>query len=699
MIENFPIPVVDSTLDILDFCRFAGEYSRILQQKIPTAAEVVIYTDVQKLHEHLPDDNARNTAAKMFSQPEEAKKVVKITRDGLLFPFVTAGGHVVVAHVPSLDPLVVKRAARDWLADVQQASLRDFLAVKQNRTDAETGLCNLVHLVSLLDASSALDVPVQLVLVDLPPRNRSPRDAFHHARRAACALQSFVERGLVHHLGQCVFAIFQKDSPEEKPAECFGSMLVGLLKREGFYRVHIGSSRESAGTGAETTGRTERGHLLAEAWAALRKAEQRGPFTFCDYSILARPEKHPLHPVEDAILRKIRKMYQRSDAFCLVELKRDGCSGGELVELAGKYTDTAPLLAANESVLLFLDGYNVGRAQTLTADLLRSMNRGVDPALHVSAGIGHYPYADFQKAEIPANSRKALLHAGFFGAGAVVAFDAVSLNISGDIHYGDGDLPKALKEYRRGLVCEAANVNLLNSLGVTYAMLDRHSLARESFKKVLAVEPNNFMALYNLGLGEVRRGDYPASLKCFEQALAAYREEDGAEVGRDLQLQLAKLYCRLTMFDKAHALLTEWFDACAGTQQSGAALRYLGEACHGLGRRAEAKVWLQKALRFNELDPEAMSLLGLVYMEDGEGAEIALALCEKGVELNMASTAARLRLAKVQLQCDLLVEARQNLTKCLGDRRLEGEVRACMGEVWHKLGRKKQAERWLAKVA
>jgi Tfp pilus assembly protein PilF len=94
-----------------------------------------------------------------------------------------------------------------------------------------------------------------------------------------------------------------------------------------------------------------------------------------------------------------------------------------------------------------------------------------------------------------------------------------------------------------------------------------------------------------------------------------------------------------------------------------------------------------------------MSLLGLVYLEDGEGAEIALALCEKGVELNMASTAARLRLAKVQLQCDLLVEARKNLTKCLGDRRLEGDVRACMAEVWQKLGRKKQAERWLAKVA
>ena len=697
--ERFPVPLIDSTLDVHDFSRFAGEYSRILQQRIPTATEVVLYTDLQLLQEHLPDDNARSTAAEIFSRPQEAGKVVKISRDSLLFPFVTVDGHIVVARVPSLDPLVVKRAARDWLADVQQASFRDFLAVKQARTDMETGLCNISHLYALLNASATLEGSVQLVLVDLPPRNRSPRDAFHHARKAACALHSFVERGLVHHLGQCVFAIFLQESPDDKPTECFGSKLVGLLKREGFYRVHIGSSRAPAGAGAEAAGTSGRERLLAEAWAALRKAEQRGPFAFCDYSILARPEKHPLHPVDDVVLRKIRKKYQHSDAFCLVEIKRDGCHGGELAELAGRHIDAAQLLAASESVLLFLDGYGVGQAKALTTDLLRSMNRGVEPGLHVSAGIGHYPYADFQKAEIPANSRKALLHAGFFGPGAVVAFDAVSLNISGDIHYGDGDLPKALKEYRRGLVCEADNVNLLNSLGVTYAMLDRHSAARESFKKVLAVEPNNFMALYNLGLGEVRRGDYPASLNCFEQALAAYREEDGAEVRRDLQLQLAKLYCRLSMFGKAHELLSEWYEACAGTQQSGAALRYLGEACHGLGRRAEAKIWLQQALRFNELDPEAMSLLGLVYMEDGEGAEIALTLCEKGVELNTASTAARLRLAKVQLQCDLLVEARRNLTKCLGDKRIEGEVRACMGEVWKKLGRKKQADRWLAKVA
>jgi len=698
MTVSFPVPVLQPTVDAIDFRRFQGEYSRILGEKIPTASTVIFFADMQKLLEHLPDDHARKAATPLFLEPTLARQAVKVSRDALLFPFITTEGQTVAGFVPFLDPLVVKRAARDWLVEVQQASFREFLATKHARTDAETGLCNLVHLYSLLNTRQEPEGSVRLVLVELPPRNRSPRDAFHHARKAAYALQRLVEKGLLHHLGQCVFAVFLRNISEDLSAERFGSRLVNALKREGFQRVHVGSSSTSSESEGNELGGGE-SHLLSEAWAALQMAEKRGPFTFCDYSILSRPEKHPLCPASDSVLRKIRKRCRHSEIFCLVEFRGENCSGEELAGRLGKFIDPVLLDPAGESALLFLDGSYTEPALNLTKNLLESINRDVDPVHHVSAGIGHYPYVDFHKSEIPANSRKALLHAGFFDPGTAVVFDAVSLNISGDIYFGEGDLHKALKEYRRGLVCEASNVNLLNSLGVTYAMLDRHSLAREMFREVLAVEPSNFMALYNLGLGEVRRGDSAAGLTCFEQALAAYREDDGAEARRDLQLQLAKLYCRLAMFVKAHALLIEWYEDCAGSQQAGAALRYLGEACHGLGRRSEAKVWLQKALRFNELDPEAMSLLGLVYLEDGEGPEIALALCGKGVELNEANPALRFRLAKVQMHCNLLTEARQNLSKCLGDKRIETEVRACLAELWQRLGKKKQAERWLAKIS
>lgn len=57
---------------------------------------------------------------------------------------------------------------------------------------------------------------------------------------------------------------------------------------------------------------------------------------------------------------------------------------------------------------------------------------------HISVGVGYYPCSDFSKAETLLNCRKALLHASFFGAASAVAFDAVSLNISGDIFSAKG---------------------------------------------------------------------------------------------------------------------------------------------------------------------------------------------------------------------------------------------------------------------
>ncbi|MBB5349387.1 tetratricopeptide repeat protein [Desulfoprunum benzoelyticum] len=695
--ERFPIPAIDWTVENQDFIRFSQEYSRILRERIPTAAAVAFYAELKVLETVLPEE-VRAMAADLFDPGVADHETVIFAPDGLLLPFVTGRRQVVVARLSGLDPLVVDRMAKDWLAEVQAAAFRDFLAVKRTRIEAVSGLCNITHLYALLETPPETG-PFHLVLIELPPRTRSSRDAFQNARRAAFALQACVgDSGIVHHLGQCVFAIFLRDMQDEDFSERYGSKLVALLKRDGFYRVHVGSSSRMGESLPKAAIEEERDRLLSEAWAALQTAERRGPFTFCDYRVLAHPERHPLFPPSEGLICKVRRKYSRSKQFCLVELAKEGWAGDRLANLVGRHLAPGLCFADAASVILFLEGVTGREAHQQVVELLRTLDRETGADLQVSAGIGAYPFADFHKGEIPANCRKALLHGAFFGPGAVVEFDAVSLNISGDIYYGDGDLSKAMAEYRRGLVCDPDNVNLLNSLGVTYAMLDRHSVARESFRKALAIEPDNFMALYNLGLGEVRRGELHGSLKYFERALEVYCEDDGLEIRKDLQLQLAKLYCHLGLFDRAYPLLMEWHDAATGGQQSGPALRYLGETCYGLGRKEEAKIWLQKALRFNELDPEALSLLGLVYMEEGEGHQIALALCDKGVELNPDNAASRLRLAKVQIACDMLAEARQNLMKCRGDKRILPEIQVCLGQLWLKLGRKRQADRWFAKV-
>ena len=124
------------------------------------------------------------------------------------------------------------------------------------------------------------------------------------------------------------------------------------------------------------------------------------------------------------------------------------------------------------------------------------------------------------------NARKALLHAEFYGPGHAVQFDAVSLNVSGDIHFSDGDLAGALREYRRGLECAPQDVNLLNSLGVTYALLNKNNLARSAFERVIHADPNNYMALYNLGLGAKVQGDIQGAVQLFERAYRGCSVED-----------------------------------------------------------------------------------------------------------------------------------------------------------------------------
>ncbi|MFC1828287.1 hypothetical protein ACFL0O_01585 [Thermodesulfobacteriota bacterium] len=79
----------------------------------------------------------------------------------------------------------------------------------------------------------------------------------------------------------------------------------------------------------------------------------------------------------------------------------------------------------------------------------------------VTIGIAEYPTINFNKIQIRDNALKALEHAGFFGPGSTVSFDAVSLNISGDKLYQNGDIDGAVREFTTALLLDPSNINLL----------------------------------------------------------------------------------------------------------------------------------------------------------------------------------------------------------------------------------------------
>jgi tetratricopeptide (TPR) repeat protein len=321
----------------------------------------------------------------------------------------------------------------------------------------------------------------------------------------------------------------------------------------------------------------------------------------------------------------------------------------------------------------------------------------------VAAGIAIFPFSDFKKTELIPNCQKALLHGALEDEGIITVFNALSLNVSGDIYYGEGDIPRAIKEYRRGLAITPNDVNLLNSLGVSYAMMNRHTLANDCFLQALSIHDHNFMAWYNLGLGRELQNDLTGAVVAFERAYSCPLEgdKDTANVRHELPLQLAKLYCQIGQYQKCLDILLPWHNAKQEKSDAGPAsraLRFLGESFHGLGRTQEAIIALQRAIHFDECDADALSLLGEIYLDTNAGNQIALKLCGKSIELNPVPILFHLRLAKAMISCGYLETALVTLRPCLRDQKTKGAARVQMGLLYKKWGKNTTAIRWLNKA-
>jgi tetratricopeptide (TPR) repeat protein len=317
----------------------------------------------------------------------------------------------------------------------------------------------------------------------------------------------------------------------------------------------------------------------------------------------------------------------------------------------------------------------------------------------LQAGICAYPCGDFSKAEVLFNCRKALYHATFLDEVKAVVFDSISLNLSGDVYYGDGDLARAVSEYRRGLLLDDTNINLHNSLGVTLATMNKFVQASACFEKALQIDGGNFMALYNLGLAEQARGRLEPACAYLEEALRHLM------VKKPVPRFSRNFACRWACLPGNSAIINELSNTFSPGERcmvrelrGGKACYYLGRAYAETGNFRLAMEELQRALQFNEFDDRAMSLLGFVYLRAGEGDEIALTLCRKSVELEPGNRAYRLRLAEALIQCGLHGEARDYLRRLLANKQWRGTAQALLGRSSLRLGELKQAKSWLSKA-
>lgn len=274
----------------------------------------------------------------------------------------------------------------------------------------------------------------------------------------------------------------------------------------------------------------------------------------------------------------------------------------------------------------------------------------------ITIGIAQFPTLDYSGMEILENARKAVFHAEFFGPGSTTCFDAVSLNISGDRYYQEGNIQAAMNEFKRALSMDPCNVNVHNSLGVCYAVLGELDKALEEFRTALGLDTAEMMAAYNCGLVYFLQKSYEKALEFF---LLAERLDTGVfetvfQMGRTF-LELKKAGEAIDCFEKA----------LRRNPDSAAASRYLAEACVLDGRLEAAVKAYRTAAKKNPNDAESLSALGELLNQEDKDPEIAALFCRQSVRISPENGLFWERLGRVCLNQKRYEEARNALKRAV----------------------------------
>jgi tetratricopeptide (TPR) repeat protein len=275
----------------------------------------------------------------------------------------------------------------------------------------------------------------------------------------------------------------------------------------------------------------------------------------------------------------------------------------------------------------------------------------------ITIGISRFPTLDYSRTQIMENARKAVHHAEFFGPDSTTCFDAVSLNISGDKYYQQGEIQEAVDEFKRALSIDSCNVNVRNSLGVCYAVLGELDKALEEFEAALDLDAAEMMAAYNCGLAHFLQKSHEKALKLFLQAerLGAEAFETAFQLGRTL-LELKKAGKAIDYFEKA----------LQRNPDSAAAYRYLAEACAAEGRIEDALNAYRTAAKKNPNDAESLSALGELLSRENRDPEIAVLFCRQSVHISPENGLFWERLGLVCLNQKRYKEARKALNLAAG---------------------------------
>ncbi len=256
----------------------------------------------------------------------------------------------------------------------------------------------------------------------------------------------------------------------------------------------------------------------------------------------------------------------------------------------------------------------------------------------IFAGAAFFPALNYKKKNIIKNALKALDHATL-SEQKIALFNSVTLNISGDKYYEQNNIKKAKKEFEAALKLNPSDINILNSLGVCYAIQENYLTALILFEKVIEKSPNHTMALYNIGMTDLMLNKKKEALKRF---CIIYKQNKNYLF--EAAFQMAKIYMENKEFEKVKPYL----DKIIGLKpEKSICHRLAGDYHFELGNLDNAINFYKKAIKYNPYDAASLSALGYSFDKKGENIEIAISFCKEGAVNSPENGLYRHRLGKL----------------------------------------------------
>ena len=672
-LEHSPYTTSFPGLRKTDLIIFGHEFRELILATVPTAKEIIFITreNLDSIKGSLPETKQKRDLENAFSR----KEPLRLQPDKLLLPLESTDNSELAILVEGIDELVMEKSSNQWLNETLVTLAEQFVEVRNGHLDLVTSLANAASLKVYL-SRTVLQQNLHLLLVESLSPARSVKDAFQHTAETARLLEDFNRFSFpLFHLGQSVFCfVIARRDKEQAKNLCHS--LTNFARNAGLKRIHIGLSsfnekRHRSGPTVQPSSA-----LIDEAWNALHQAGRRGPYSFCDYELQVSPELFPLRTTPITTARKLSYRWKDLHRFSLVYMKPDFLDRKSLDPTMKVHLDKEIVVVDEDGYFVLRPGKKSGPTEKWTSSLINKVITQMGERYSLSAGVSSYPFKDYTKPEIARNCMKALLHGTFFGPGSCVVFDSLSLNVSGDAYFGESDLSNAVREYRKGLELAPDDVNLLNSLGVAYALMNMTGQAFDAFNRVLDIDPDNFMALFNKGLGEKKLKAYEQAVDSFTSALKVYDRNDEDETATidELRFQLGVCQFHIGEYQPSIKTLKQWHRSRKEEKDGARCCRYIGIGYYHLGKMKDSATWLQRALVANQSDGEALSLLGTVYLNSGEGDDIALNLCARSVELEPENGEYKIRYAIALAKAQKYDQSLEILSTCTRSRNFRGDA-------------------------